>query len=240
MAPETDPPNNAVWYFAAMSTEKDVLNAQRKQWDTNFANRPEMFGEAPSDPAQKVIGVLKLEGKNNLLELGGGQGRDTFFFARNGLQVTMLDYSQFAVDTVIAKAHASGLGNSVTAIRHDVREQLPFESGTFDAAFSHMLYCMPITNAEVERLSQEIYRVLKAGGLDVFTVRHTLDPHYGTGIHRGEEMYEVGGFIVNFFDRAKVERVSKGYEIVSVDEFDEGGMPRRLFRVTLRKPPELP
>jgi SAM-dependent methyltransferase len=128
----------------------------------------------------------------------------------------------------------------VTAIRLDVREQLPFVSGTFDAAFSHMLYCMPITNAEVERLSQEIYRVLKPRGLNVFTVRHTLDPHYGKGIHRGEEMYEVGGFIVNFFDRAKVERVSKGYEIVSVDEFDEGGMPRRLFSVTLRKPPELP
>jgi hypothetical protein len=49
-------------------------------------------------------------------------------------------------------------------------------------------------------------------------------------------MYEVGGFIVNFFDRAKVETVSEGYEIVSIDEFEEGGMPRRLFRVTLRKP----
>ena len=49
-------------------------------------------------------------------------------------------------------------------------------------------------------------------------------------------MYEVGGFIVNFFDRVKVEAVSKGYEIVSTDEFEEGGMPRKLFRVTLRRP----
>jgi hypothetical protein len=49
-------------------------------------------------------------------------------------------------------------------------------------------------------------------------------------------MYEVGGFIVNFFDRAKVEKVSTGYEIVSIDEFEEGRMPRKLFRVTLRKP----
>jgi SAM-dependent methyltransferase len=147
----------------------------------------------------------------------------------------MLDYSQIAVDTVIAKAHASGLKDSVTALRHDVREPLPFQRETFDAAFSHMLYCMPITNAEVERLSQEILRVLKPGGLNIFTVRHTSDPHFGTGVHRGEEMYEVGGFIVNFFDRAKVERVSQGYEILSVDEFEEGGMPRRLFRVTLRK-----
>jgi SAM-dependent methyltransferase len=95
---------------------------------------------------------------------------------------------------------------------------------------------MSITNAEVESLSQEIHRVLKPGGLNIFTVRHTADPHYATGMHRGEQMYEVGGFIVNFFDLAKVERVSKGYEFVSIDEFEEGGMPRRLFRATLRKP----
>jgi hypothetical protein len=33
-------------------------------------------------------------------------------------------------------------------------------------------------------------------------------------------MYEVGGFIVNFFDRSKVERLATGYELLSVDEFD--------------------
>lgn len=157
-------------------------------------------------------------------------------FARNGLSVTMLDYSQVAVETVTAKAQASGLNNCMTAIRHDVREPLPFRDETFEAVFSHMLYCMPITNAEVERLSQEIRRVLKPGGLNIFTVRHTGDPHFGTGIHLGEEMYEVGGFIVNFFDQAKVERVSQGYDLLSIDEFEEGGMPRKLFRVTLKKP----
>jgi SAM-dependent methyltransferase len=152
-------------------------------------------------PAQKALELLKLESKTSLLELGGGQGRDTFFFARNGVSVTMLDYSQIAVDTVNCKAQASRLGEFVTAIRHDVRAALPFADNRFDAAYSHMLYCMPITTAEVERLSQEIRRVLKPGGLNIFTVRHTGDPHFGTGIHRGE-----------------------------------GGMPRRLFRVALRKP----
>jgi SAM-dependent methyltransferase len=219
-----------------MDPTKDVLNAQCQFWETNFATRAEMFGDAASDPAQKALELLKREGKTSLLELGGGQGRDSFFFARKGLHVTMLDYSQIAVDTVNRKAQVSELGELVTAIRHDVREPLPFADNLFDAAYSHMLYCMPITTAEVERLSQEIFRVLKPGGLNIFTVRHTGDPHFGTGIHRGEEMYEVGGFIVNFFDRAKVERASQGYDLLSVDEFEEGGMPRRLYRVTLKRP----
>jgi ubiquinone/menaquinone biosynthesis C-methylase UbiE len=195
-----------------------------------------MFGDAPSHPAQEALDVFKLERKANLLELGGGQGRDTLFFARNGLHVTMLDYSQTAVAMVKAKAQTSGLGELVTAMRHDVREPLPYSDNSFDACFSHMLYCMPITNEEVERLAREVVRVLTPGGLNIFTVRHMGDPHYGAGIHRGEQMYEVGGFIVNFFDRAKVDAVSQGCEIVSIDQFEEGGMPRKLFRVTLRKP----
>ena len=32
-----------------------------------------------------------------------------------------------------------------------------------------------------------------------------MNPDYMCGIHRGEGLYENGGFIVHFFDRAKVE-----------------------------------
>jgi hypothetical protein len=76
---------------------------------------------------------------------------------------------------------------------------------------------------------------MRPTGLNVYTVRHTGDPHYGTGIHRGEDMYEVGGFIVHFFSRQKVEHLAEGYDLVSIDEFEEGSLPKKLFRVTMRK-----
>jgi hypothetical protein len=66
-------------------------------------------------------------------------------------------------------------------------------------------------------------------------VRHTGDPDYGTGIHRTEDLYEVGGFVVHFFSKEKVMHLAKGYELIKVDEFEEGKLPRKLFRVTLRK-----
>jgi SAM-dependent methyltransferase len=213
----------------------ETLNAQQKHWEATYSSKPEMFGDSPSDPAQKALALLKQEGKTKLLELGGGQGRDTFFFARNGIDDTVLDYSQVAVDTIASSAKALCVADRITALQHDVRLPLPFEDNTFDACYSHMLFCMPLTTEELVRLSAEVRRVLKPGGLHVYTVRHTGDPHYGTGIHRGEDMYEVGGFIVHFFDRAKVELLAEGYEIVSIDEFEEGGLPRKLFRVTFRK-----
>jgi hypothetical protein len=62
------------------------------------------------------------------------------------------------------------------------------------------------------------------------------DPDYGKGIHRGEEIYEVNSFVVHFFSREKVFSLARGWEIRSIDEFEEGRLPRKLFRVTLRKP----
>jgi hypothetical protein len=77
---------------------------------------------------------------------------------------------------------------------------------------------MALTTAELVALSGESFNVLVPGGLNVLTVRTKQDAHYGTGIHRGEDMYEVGGFIVHFFDWAKVEAVSTGFEILSVED----------------------
>lgn len=99
-----------------------------------------------------------------------------------------------------------------------------------------MLYCMALGTSELEFLSDEVWRVLRPGGLNIYTARHTKDPQYGTGIHRGEGMYEIaGGFIVHFLSREKVEDLAKGYKIVSIEEFEEGTLPRKLLRVTLRK-----
>ncbi|MBI4523698.1 MAG: class I SAM-dependent methyltransferase [Deltaproteobacteria bacterium] len=214
---------------------KKVLDAQSKHWENTLSTRPEMFGVEASAPARYAAEIFKKESQKNILELGAGQGRDTLFFAQNGFEIYALDYSESGLKDILRKARALGLAKLVSAIRHDVRNRLPFNDETFDACYSHMLYCMALTTAELESLSEEIRRVLKPGGLNIYTVRHTNDPDYKTGIHRGEDMYEVRGFIVHFFSKGKVAHLAKGYEIVSVDQFEEGRLPRELFRVTLRK-----
>jgi SAM-dependent methyltransferase len=214
---------------------KEVLNAQQGHWEDTFAEKPDMFGTSPSEPAKAAAEVFKREGAIKILELGSGQGRDTLFFARSGFQVYALDYSETAIRTIKEKAKEAGVSDLIQPSRQDIRHPLPFEDGSRDACFSHMLFCMALTMEELDFLSREIRRVLKPGGLNVYTVRHTGDPHYQKGIHRGEDMSEVGGFIVHFFSREKVERLAKGFEIVDLQEFEEGGLPRKLFRVTLRK-----
>jgi len=216
--------------------ERQALDAQRQHWETVHSQKPSMFGETPSDPAQKAAQLFKKDSVTSLLELGAGQGRDTMFFARQGFQVWALDYSEAAVKTIAQKSNALGLVDSVKAVSHDVRKPLPFSNVSFDGCYSHMLYCMALTTAELAFFSDEVRRMLRPGGMNIYTVRHTKDPDYGTGRHRGEDMYEVGGFIVHFFSREKVEHLATGWEIFGIEEFEEGKLPRKLFRVTLRKP----
>lgn len=213
----------------------DKLDAQGPYWQKTYSERPEMFGSEPSAAAHAAVEVFKKEGAARILELGGGQGRDTLSFARSGFHVHVLDYSESAVGAISAKAGNSGLAGSVTALRHDVRNPLPFGDEVFDGCYSHMLFCMALTTTQIEFLSDEVRRVLRPGGLHIYTVRHTQDPHYGTGIRRGEKMYEVGGFIVHFFDRDMVENLADGYDVMGIDDFEEGKLPRKLFRVTLKK-----
>ncbi len=211
------------------------LDAQRHQWQEAFSETADMFGAASSKPARAAVELFKREGTKRILELGGGQGRDTLYLAQNGFQVDVLDYTEAGLRAIAEKARESCLSERIAIRRHDVREPLPFADETFDACYSHMLYCMALTTSELELLFRESRRVLRQNGLQVYTVRHTGDPHYGTGIHRGEDMYEVNGFIVHFFSRRKVEQLADGYELVDIDEFEEGNLPRKLFRVTLRK-----
>ena len=211
------------------------FNKQKQHWEKVFSSRPEMFGNAPSVAAIKTAKIFKKEKLTNILELGGGQGRDSLFFAKSNFFVQVLEYSQSGVDNIIKRSNILGLGKRINAKIHDIRKPLPFNNQSFDGCFSHMLYCMAFTTKELNCLSNEIQRVLKPGGINIYTVRHKEDDDYGMGIHRGEDLYETGGFIVHFFSLEKIKQLSAGFEILNIDSFEEGSLPRKLFRVVLRK-----
>jgi len=217
------------------SVDHAILRGQQEHWTHTFAAHPDMYGREPSAPARAATALFQADGVATLLELGAGQGRDALFFARQGFRVQALDVAAVATAAIDAKAAAAGLAAALTTLRHDARDLLPFDAGTFDACYTHMLLCMALTTAEIECLVAEVRRVLRPGGLFVYTVRTTNDAHYGAGIARGDDMYEHGGFIVHFFSRALVDRLAAGWALLDMTDFEEGELPRRLLRVTMRR-----
>lgn len=208
---------------------------QRLHWDESFSLDPEFFDPGPSYPAGQALGWFEREGIKRVLELGAGQGRDALYFARHGLQVACLDYSQTAVTGLRSRALAEGLADSIEAITRDVRLALPFEDNSVEGCYSHMLYCMDFTTDQLESLAEEIRRILKPGGLNILTARHTGDSHYGKGIRHGDNRFECGGFIVHFFNRIQIERLAAGFDLVHISEFEEGELPRKLFFAVMKK-----
>jgi len=201
-----------------------------------LASRADRFGSEPSAPARTAAERFLTAGARDLLELGAGEGRDSLHFARSGLRVEALDFAASGVAAIRQKARAAGLEHMLAAVEHDCGETLPYAAASFDACYSHMLYCMALPTPRLEALSADIRRVLRPGGLQIYTVRSTADPDFGAGTSCGDDMYESDGFVVHFFSRDLVERLARGFDLLEVTEFEEGDLPRRLFRVTQRKP----
>ncbi len=212
-----------------------VLNQQSQHWERNFSSKPEMFGLEPSLPAKKSLELFKESKISKIVELGAGLGRDTIFFAKNSIHVTAVDYSSSGLKVINDKAQKQSLSNLISTKLFDVRKKLPFEDNSIEACFSHMLYCMALTTEELKYLNNEICRVLKPNGINIYTVRHTKDGDYKNGIHRGEDLYENDGFIVHFFSKDKINSLLEGYQNIKIEDFEEGSFPRKLYMVVNKK-----
>ena len=222
-----------------MTDRGESSTDQKRHWEKTYSNNPSFFGEEGGDFAAAAGAVFSREGVRTVLELGCGHGRDTLLFAREGFEVTALDYSEETLGILAARAGEIGVSSHVARRVFDVREALPFPGGSFDACYSHMLLCMELSSKELKFLLGEIRRILRPGGLALYSVRNTFDKHYRAGIHRSEDMYEIGGFVVHFFSQEMIRSLSRGYNILEVNRMQEGSLPRELFAVTLRKEEDL-
>ena len=190
-----------------------------------------MFGLDPSLSAKKSLELFKEKNIHKIVEIGAGLGRDTLFFAKNLIHTTALDYSPSGIDIINQKTKKNNLSNYISTKLFDLRQKLPFEDNSIEACYSHMLYCMALTTSDLKKLNNEILRILKPGGINIYTVRHTGDGDFQNGIHIGEDLYENDGFIVHFFSKDKINQLSQGFKVLDIEKFDEGKFPRKLFIV---------
>jgi len=199
-----------------------------KIWDKVYSNDSAFFGEEPSDFAQKCYSDFKRYDVKRLLELGCGQGRDSVFFASNGLDVYAVDSSKVAIENINQKIRGKNI--SLHLSYFEVRQTLPFDSSHFDAVYSHMFYNMRFTDVELSFLFKESSRVLKNNGLLYFSVRSDNDVLYNKGKKIGNNIYEINGFQIRFFTKEQIESfLVNHFEIKDIEECYE--VPVNLYLV---------
>ncbi|MFJ9454619.1 class I SAM-dependent methyltransferase [Kitasatospora sp. NPDC101447] len=216
--------------------EPALADTQRAHWQRTYTANPGMYGELPSAPAAYAAGAFAAARAHDVLELGAGHGRDALHFARAGFRVLATDFSPTGLEQLSAAAAGQGLADRLSIVTHDVRDPLPLPDASVDAVFAHMLLCMALSTDEITALVAEVRRVLRPGGTFVYTVRHTGDAHYGAGTGHGDDIWEHGGFAVHFFPRELVDALAEGWHLTDVHPFEEGELPRRLWRITQETP----
>ncbi|MEU2263846.1 class I SAM-dependent methyltransferase [Streptomyces sp. NPDC019645] len=188
----------------------DLAASQQEHWQQTYADHPGTYGAAPSSPAAYAATAFRAAGAEVVLELGAGHGRDALHFAREGFRVQATDFSPVGLRQLVDAARAEQLAERISTTVHDVRTPLPLPDASVDAVFAHMLLCMALSTDEIHALVDEVRRVLRPGGVFVYTVRHTGDAHHGAGVAHGDDIYEHGGFAVHFFPRRLVDELAAG------------------------------
>jgi SAM-dependent methyltransferase len=191
-------------------------------WDRVYQSDNTFFGDEQSNFATLCFDHMKSNNVKKVLEIGAGQGRDTMFFASNGLEVEALDYSSRGIEIISKKANEKKL--PVKPQLFDVKKPLPFKDACFEAAYSHMLLNMRFSQAELHSVFSEIRRILKPNGLNYFSVRNHNDKFHGVGVEVEDGIYDINGFEVRFFsDKEILDLIAKeGFKMLWMkEEYEE-------------------
>lgn len=78
-----------------------------------------------------------------ILDVGGGNGADTLYYAAQGHQVTMLDYAPAMLEDALRRARSAGLADAITYTQMDADRlddpELTIPGEPFDLALCHLM-----------------------------------------------------------------------------------------------------
>lgn len=210
-----------------------LLKGQKKIWDNLYLD-PDYCKPRETKAAKLAVDYFEDNFFDNILELGAGQGRDSRYFMENHMELAVIDYSERGIDNIINKAKSMDFRGLKSYVL-DITEGLPFRENSFDMIFANELYSMAFTDLELERINQELNRVLVAGGYSVFTVHSEFDKCYAKGKQIYKDIYEVDGVIYHFFKEEKIRALvdKSSMNIVELKRYEEDG--RDLYFVVLEK-----
>jgi SAM-dependent methyltransferase len=99
------------------------MDGDRERWNARWRERAGELEDA-SEFLTEHSQHLPTRGK--ALDLAGGAGRNAIWLARRGLEVTLVDVSDVALDKAEAKAKRIGLADKMRFLRVDLEAPLPF------------------------------------------------------------------------------------------------------------------
>ncbi len=99
------------------------MDGDRERWNARWRERAGELEDASEFLTEQAQHVPT---RGKALDLAGGAGRNAIWLARRGLEVTLVDVSDVALDKAEAKAKRLGLAGRMRFLRVDLEAPLPF------------------------------------------------------------------------------------------------------------------
>lgn len=154
-----------------------------EQWETESKQKYWLESDKTVVTLTKELDKSKIK---DVLDLGCGIGRHTFYFAKEGFNVTALDSSSNALNLLRQNLVTLGLRANLLEGNYN-RDLFKAESFDFVLAFNVIYHG---SRENFQDSIQLVHKWLRPGGLFFFTCPTRKDAKYGNGEQVGENTYK--------------------------------------------------
>ncbi len=164
--------------------------------------------------SRKCLARIKENGAKTLLDIGCGDGKDSFFFAKQGISVTALDFSEEAIKHLKRKMLKQEV-RGVTPVLGDI---LSFKiNKKFDVIYAH-LSLHYFSDEDTNKVFSKLFSLLNKGGLLFIKCKSTKDCKFGEGKKVEENYYLRKGHLRHFFSEEYLRRKLENFELIKISE----------------------
>lgn len=163
--------------------QEEERQAQISKWKLEYEQ-----GGIPSSvrgtPSGAVTWAVDLLQRRNLpfrtaLDLGCGRGRNSLFMARQGADVTAMDFVPDAIDALEHSADKESLSAKIRPVLYDVTEPWPIPDASMDVVIDAFCFKHITPFAARQHYKSELLRVLRVRGHYLISFASIGDGYYG-------------------------------------------------------------
>ncbi|MER2519753.1 MAG: class I SAM-dependent methyltransferase [Bdellovibrionales bacterium] len=161
-------------------TDRQALVAK---WNLEYEQGgiPSSARSSPSGAVNWAVNVMQ---RHNLpmrtaLDIGCGKGRNSLFLARQGVEVTAIDFVPDAIRALEESAKKEGLSGKIRPILYDVTEPWPIQAASMDLVIDAFCFKHITPFPAREHYKRELLRVLRARGRYLISFASVGDGYYG-------------------------------------------------------------
>lgn len=197
---------------------------QQQAWNNEYQNTQGVPTSTRTEPSSAVKRLTEyLDGHEvtlgkRVIDLGCGIGRNAFYMAQRGFEVTAVDFADNSLKKLeAAKAKRPGGERIVTKHVH-LAKRLPFPDNAFDLAMD-IVTTTTLVPEELIAFEAELRRIVRPGGLFLTYVLAT-DDGYLQSVNPGQTQTTVkeSGITDNYLSADRLRYVYGKWTVLEMDK----------------------